>query len=173
MLHRRRHCSTTTSSVGTASRSTSTAKSDNWGAQTKRLARVSRAKGSNGGLRRAGAAPRKADEKGGILLTRSCLDAACPTEGKFELNICSARSWERGSKPRLIGACLSGSATLHSRPKRILLADAREQIVQMSNGCICCSIREDLRLTLRELADKRTNGELQFERVVIETTGLA
>ena len=55
----------------------------------------------------------------------------------------------------------------------ILLADAREQIVQMSNGCICCSIREDLRLTLRELADKRSNGELQFERVVIETTGIA
>ena len=55
----------------------------------------------------------------------------------------------------------------------ILLADGREQIVQMSNGCICCTIREDLRLTLRELADKRRNGELQFERVVIETTGLA
>jgi G3E family GTPase len=55
----------------------------------------------------------------------------------------------------------------------ILLADGREQIVQMSNGCICCTIREDLRLTLRELADRRLTGELQFERVVIETTGLA
>jgi G3E family GTPase len=55
----------------------------------------------------------------------------------------------------------------------ILLADAREQIVQMSNGCICCTIREDLRLTLRELADKQSKSELQFERVVIETTGLA
>src|SRR5438270_1125239 len=55
----------------------------------------------------------------------------------------------------------------------ILLADAREQIVQMSNGCICCTIREDLRLTLRELADRQDQGELQFERVVIETSGLA
>ena len=55
----------------------------------------------------------------------------------------------------------------------ILVADANEQIIQMSNGCICCTIREDLRATLSELAAKRRRGELDFERVVIETTGLA
>ncbi|MFT4193511.1 CobW family GTP-binding protein [Ottowia sp.] len=55
----------------------------------------------------------------------------------------------------------------------ILVADAREQIIQMSNGCICCTIREDLRATLSDLAAKRRRGELDFERVVIETTGLA
>jgi G3E family GTPase len=43
----------------------------------------------------------------------------------------------------------------------------------MSNGCICCTIREDLRTTLRDLAEKKRKGELDFERVVIETTGLA
>jgi G3E family GTPase len=43
----------------------------------------------------------------------------------------------------------------------------------MSNGCICCTIREDLRATLRDLAEKKRKGELDFERVVIETTGLA
>jgi G3E family GTPase len=43
----------------------------------------------------------------------------------------------------------------------------------MSNGCVCCTIREDLRTTLRDLAEKRRKGELHFERVVIETTGLA
>jgi G3E family GTPase len=48
-----------------------------------------------------------------------------------------------------------------------------EQIIQMSNGCVCCTIREDLRTTLAELAEKRRKGELHFERVVIETTGLA
>ena len=55
----------------------------------------------------------------------------------------------------------------------ILVADTQEQIIQMSNGCICCSIREDLRTTLQDLAQKKRKGELHFERVVIETTGLA
>jgi G3E family GTPase len=55
----------------------------------------------------------------------------------------------------------------------ILVSDTREQIVQLSNGCVCCTIREDLRSTLADLAEKRRKGELDFERVVIETTGLA
>jgi len=45
--------------------------------------------------------------------------------------------------------------------------------VQMSNGCICCTIREDLRKTLQLLAAKKRKGLLDFDRVVIETTGLA
>jgi G3E family GTPase len=55
----------------------------------------------------------------------------------------------------------------------ILVADTNEQIIQMNNGCVCCSIREDLRTTLSDLAAKRRRGELDFDRVVIETTGLA
>ncbi|WP_119964512.1 CobW family GTP-binding protein [Simplicispira lacusdiani] len=55
----------------------------------------------------------------------------------------------------------------------ILVADTKEQIIQMSNGCICCTIREDLRETLQLLAAKRRKGLLAFDRVVIETTGLA
>jgi G3E family GTPase len=55
----------------------------------------------------------------------------------------------------------------------ILVSDTNEQIIQMSNGCICCTIREDLRATLRDLAEKKRKGELDFERVVIETTGVA
>ena len=55
----------------------------------------------------------------------------------------------------------------------ILVADTQEQIIQMNNGCVCCTIREDLRTTLSELAAKRRRGELDFDRVVIETTGLA
>ena len=55
----------------------------------------------------------------------------------------------------------------------ILVQDAKEQIIQLNNGCVCCSIREDLRTTLADLAEKRRKGELQFDRVVIETTGLA
>ena len=55
----------------------------------------------------------------------------------------------------------------------ILVQDAKEQIIQLNNGCVCCSIREDLRTTLSDLAEKKRKGELQFDRVVIETTGLA
>jgi G3E family GTPase len=55
----------------------------------------------------------------------------------------------------------------------ILVSDDREQIVQLSNGCVCCTIREDLRASLQSLADKRREGLLAFDRVVIETTGLA
>jgi G3E family GTPase len=55
----------------------------------------------------------------------------------------------------------------------ILVSDTNEQIIQMSNGCICCTIREDLRSTLQDLAARKRKGLLDFERVVIETTGLA
>ena len=55
----------------------------------------------------------------------------------------------------------------------ILVMDVKEQIIQMNNGCICCTIREDLRTTLQDLAEKKRKGELDFDRVVIETTGLA
>ena len=55
----------------------------------------------------------------------------------------------------------------------ILVSETNEQIIQMSNGCICCTIREDLRATLQLLAAKKRKGLLQFDRVVIETTGVA
>ena len=55
----------------------------------------------------------------------------------------------------------------------ILVQDSNEQIIQLNNGCVCCSIREDLRTTLSDLAEKKRKGELDFSRVVIETTGLA
>ena len=55
----------------------------------------------------------------------------------------------------------------------ILVRDSTEQIVEMNNGCICCTVRGDLIVALCELAQKRDAGLLQFDRVVIETTGLA
>ncbi|OAI07884.1 CobW family GTP-binding protein [Methylomonas methanica] len=54
-----------------------------------------------------------------------------------------------------------------------LLVQADEQIVTMNNGCICCSVRGDLVRILGELSDGRESGELQLDRVIIETTGLA
>ena len=55
----------------------------------------------------------------------------------------------------------------------ILVQDSGEQIVEMNNGCICCTVRGDLIVALGELARKREAGLLQFDRIVIETTGLA
>lgn len=55
----------------------------------------------------------------------------------------------------------------------ILVQDSGEQIVEMNNGCICCTVRGDLIVALSSLAQKREAGEIQFDRVVIETTGLA
>ena len=40
----------------------------------------------------------------------------------------------------------------------ILVNETTEQIVQMSNGCICCTIREDLRATLSDLAARKRKG---------------
>jgi G3E family GTPase len=55
----------------------------------------------------------------------------------------------------------------------ILLQEGREQIVEMNNGCICCTVRGDLVRILSDLAARRRAGSLVFDRVVIETTGLA
>ena len=55
----------------------------------------------------------------------------------------------------------------------IIVSGGGEQIIQLSNGCLCCGIREDLRATLADLADRRQAGEIAFDQVMIETTGLA
>ena len=55
----------------------------------------------------------------------------------------------------------------------LLLQDQQEQIVEMNNGCICCTVRGDLVRILNDLHRRKKAGEVQFERVIIETTGLA
>jgi G3E family GTPase len=55
----------------------------------------------------------------------------------------------------------------------LLIQDRDEQIVEMNNGCVCCTVRGDLLRILLDLRDRRRAGTLQFERVIIETTGMA
>jgi G3E family GTPase len=55
----------------------------------------------------------------------------------------------------------------------IIVSGGDEQIIQLSNGCLCCGIRDDLRATLSDLAKRRRTSEIAFDQVVIETTGLA
>ncbi len=56
-----------------------------------------------------------------------------------------------------------------------LVTHSKENIVQeMSSGCLCCTIRGDLTKTLRDITWRfARNGKRQFNRVLIETTGLA
>ena len=55
----------------------------------------------------------------------------------------------------------------------LLIQDRDEQIIEMNNGCICCTVRGDLVRILGELIEKKQAGVLKYDHVVIETTGLA
>ncbi len=55
-----------------------------------------------------------------------------------------------------------------------LVETSSEQMMLLNNGCLCCVLRGDLQETMRDLFIKRRNGEIiDFDRIVIETTGLA
>ena len=55
-----------------------------------------------------------------------------------------------------------------------LISHAAESIVEMTTGCLCCTVRGDIRDTLFQLFLKRFQRRIpQFKRVIIETTGLA
>ena len=54
-----------------------------------------------------------------------------------------------------------------------LIEKSSEEIILMRSGCLCCSVRGDLSKTVTRLFDRKLAGEIDFERIVIETTGLA
>lgn len=54
-----------------------------------------------------------------------------------------------------------------------LIEEATRETVLLRSGCLCCSIRGDLAKTLASLIARRISGKLSFDRVVIETTGIA
>ena len=56
----------------------------------------------------------------------------------------------------------------------LLVETSNENVFEMSSGCLCCTIRGDLIDTLRDLLARRGRGEIKrFDRIIIETTGLA
>jgi G3E family GTPase len=56
----------------------------------------------------------------------------------------------------------------------LLVERLDEHTVLLDAGCLCCTIRDDLAQTLRDLLARRASGEIPaFRRVIIETTGLA
>ncbi len=54
-----------------------------------------------------------------------------------------------------------------------LLGDKPVELLTLANGCVCCSIHVELEKALFLLLDKLDAGELAFDRLVIECTGLA
>jgi G3E family GTPase len=54
-----------------------------------------------------------------------------------------------------------------------LIVAGSEEVVLMPSGCLCCTLREDLSTTLCDLLARRAQGALEFDRLLIETTGLA
>ena len=56
----------------------------------------------------------------------------------------------------------------------LLIEKGDETVVQLRGGCLCCAIRGDLATTLEDLFARRARGEVtDFDRIVVETTGLA
>jgi G3E family GTPase len=54
-----------------------------------------------------------------------------------------------------------------------LIETSDEALVQLTTGCLCCAVQNDLAATLTNLETRRRAGEIAFTRVVIETSGLA
>ena len=63
-----------------------------------------------------------------------------------------------------------GSVNLDSN---LLIPNHNIQVVEMTNGCICCTVQGELTKALHQLYAERQAGKLQFDRLIIETTGLA
>ena len=55
-----------------------------------------------------------------------------------------------------------------------LVEHASESTLLLENGCLCCAMRDDLKTALKALHSRRARGEIpRYERVVVETTGIA
>lgn len=52
-------------------------------------------------------------------------------------------------------------------------AQANVEVLELSNGCVCCSIRGELTSALQAIIARIDSGELAIERLILETTGLA
>jgi len=54
-----------------------------------------------------------------------------------------------------------------------LIVGADEEVFEMNNGCVCCTVRGDLIRVVQGLMKRQTRGGGGFDGIVIETTGLA
>ena len=76
--------------------------------------------------------------------------------------------------PLLANACVIINEFGEIGIDHLLVERSDENVVEMASGCLCCTIRGDLIDTLKDLLARRDAGTLKaFDRIVIETTGLA
>ena len=54
-----------------------------------------------------------------------------------------------------------------------LVVGADEEVFEMNNGCVCCTVRGDLIRVVQGLVKRQTRGGKGFDAIIIETTGLA
>jgi G3E family GTPase len=55
-----------------------------------------------------------------------------------------------------------------------LIRGSTDEVTLLGNGCLCCNTRSDLQVALRNLVAERAQGTVpQFQRILIETSGLA
>src|SRR5688572_9842166 len=55
----------------------------------------------------------------------------------------------------------------------LLVEASDEEVILLEGGCLCCKVRGDLARTAGDLLARRARGEAAFDRIVIETSGLA
>ncbi|KOS28798.1 cobalamin biosynthesis protein CobW [Bacillus anthracis] len=53
-----------------------------------------------------------------------------------------------------------------------LMMKVEKEIMEMTNGCLCCTVREDLLVALKQLLDVKAEGKMDFDGLAIKTTGL-
>ncbi len=76
--------------------------------------------------------------------------------------------------PMLANACVIINEFGEIGIDHLLVEKSQENLVELASGCLCCTIRGDLIDTLNDLLDRRDAGVVKtFDRIVIETTGLA
>jgi G3E family GTPase len=77
-------------------------------------------------------------------------------------------------EPMLGNACVIINEFGEIGIDHLLVEKSDENVVELSSGCLCCTIRGDLIDTLTDLLARRDAGTIKaFDRIVIETTGLA
>jgi G3E family GTPase len=81
-------------------------------------------------------------------------------------------------KKLLVDPELSGTAVIINEFGEVaidqhLVREVAPNVVELPNGCLCCALRGDIVASLSELLELRGNGSIQFDRVMIETSGLA
>ena len=77
------------------------------------------------------------------------------------------------SDPKMRGALVIVNEFGEVGLDNVLMAASSDHIVVLENGCLCCTVFGDLIGTLFDLYHRRLAGAISFDRVVIETSGLA